>query len=95
MKDHIQGPWRKGAGISDVIVSAEGEYVASVWGRTAEEARARTSMVVAAPEMRELLDFVFEAYMGRSGSTVERQCAIDAAWDRWVVMSRVIDGGAS
>lgn len=55
MKDYIQGPWRKGTGISDVIVNADGEYIASVWGRTADEARARTSLIADAPAMAALL----------------------------------------
>lgn len=52
-KNHHKAPWRKGTGIAAVIVNCEGEYLASVWGRTQQESNERTALMAAAPELLE------------------------------------------
>lgn len=77
--DTIKGPWRKGTGIAAVIVNRDGEYLASVWGRTQQESNERTALMAAAPDLLAALkEMISEAetvvYMG-----VERPAVLKRA----------------
>lgn len=56
MKCTLYAPWKKGAGLSTVIVGEGGEAIASVFpGRTSAETNERADVIIAAPELLALL----------------------------------------
>lgn len=52
MKNTLCSPWKKGAGLSTVIVGEGGEAIASIFpGRTSAETNERADLIISAPDL--------------------------------------------
>lgn len=50
---NLNGPWKKGTGITGAVVDASGNYVCTVFGVTMEEVHQREAVIAVAPESLE------------------------------------------